>query len=127
MGRAEKRREEKAAVKRKTVTYNFTKEQLDNVIQEEVGKVLDKIKEKATEDALNTALMLMLTLPLEVLLHEFWPKSYEKKLPKFTDSVLSLYEKWQNGEVDIDVLRKDLWEFGGVRLEEVDVEEKEDI
>lgn len=32
--------------------------------------------------------------------------------------VLEYYERWQNGELDMDKLKEDLWEYGGVKLVE---------
>ena len=50
----------------------------------------------------------------------YWQKSYYKRLPGFVEHVLDYYERWQNGELDIEKLKEDLWEYGGVRLEEVE-------
>lgn len=69
---------------------------------------------------INQAMILLLTLPLEVLMDHYWPKSYAKRIPEFTEYVLEYYEKWQNDELDIDKLKEDLWVYGGVRLEEVE-------
>lgn len=81
---------------------------------------LDRVKQEATNDAINQAMILLLTLPLEVLMDHYWPKSYVKRIPEFTEYVLEYYEKWQNDELDIDKLKEDLWVYGGVRLEEVE-------
>lgn len=118
MGRAERRRTQKLEQKTKTVTYNLTKEQLDIAIHKQVGKELERIKQEATDDAINTAMVLLLTLPLEVLMDYYWPKSYAKRIPKFTELILEYYERWQNGELDMDKLKEDLWEYGGVKLVE---------
>lgn len=118
MNRAERRRQEREAQKAKTATYNLTKEQLDKAIRDGVGKELQRIKQEATDDAINTAMVLLLTLPLEVLMDHYWQRSYAKRIPKFTELVLEYYERWQNGELDMDKLKEDLWEYGGVRLEE---------
>lgn len=112
MGRAEMRRARKDEKKYKTVTYTLTQEQLDKI----VGDELKRVKKEATEDAVNTAMILLLTLPLEVLMDYYWPKSYAKRIPKFTDRVIEYYERWQNGELDMDKLKEDLWNYGGVKL-----------
>ena len=122
MNRAERRRQEREAQKSKTVTYNLTKEQLDNAVREGIKGRLAEVKAQATQDAINTAMVLLLTLPLEVLMDHYWQKSYVKRIPKFTEQVLEYYERWQNGELDMDKLKEDLWEYGGVRLEERDAE-----
>lgn len=82
----------------------------------------DKVVKSAMEDAINTAMTLLLVLPMEVLMDHYWKKTYAKKIPEFTELVLQYYERWQNGELDMDEMKKDLWEYGGVRLEEREAE-----
>lgn len=117
MTRAEMKRAAREEKKRKTATYNLTQDQLDAMVKEKIGKDLERIKKEATDEAINTAMVLLLTLPLEVLMDHYWKKTYAKKLPEFLDYVLEYYEKWQDGELDMDELVKDLWEYGGIRLE----------
>ena len=118
MGRAERRRAKKKKKKEKTTTYNLTKAQLDVMVREKIGDELIRVKQEATDDAVNTAMVLLLTLPLEVLMDHYWTKSYAKRIPKFTERVLEYYERWQNGELDMEKLKEDLWEYGGVKLVE---------
>lgn len=118
MGRAEMRRARKDEKKYKTVTYTLTQEQLDKIVRDKIGDELKRVKKEATEDAVNTAMILLLTLPLEVLMDYYWPKSYAKRIPKFTDRVIEYYERWQNGELDMEKLKEDLWNYGGVKLVE---------
>ena len=118
MGRAERRRAQKLKQKKKTTTYNLTKAQLDVMVREKIGDELIRVKQEATDDAVNTAMVLLLTLPLEVLMDHYWTKSYAKRIPKFTERVLEYYERWQNGELDMEKLKEDLWEYGGVKLVE---------
>ena len=118
MGRAERRRTQKLEQKEKTTTYNLTKAQLDAMVRKKIGDELTRVKQEATDDAVNTAMVLLLTLPLEVLMDHYWTKSYAKRIPKFTEQVLEYYERWQNGELDMEKLKEDLWEYGGVKLVE---------
>ncbi len=118
MGRAEMRRAKKKEKKERTVTYNFTREQLNAEVQKQIEKEMSIVKQQATEEAVNTAMILLLTLPLEVLMDYYWKKSYAKRIPEFTNHVLDYYEMWQNGSLDMDKLKEDLWEYGGVRLQE---------
>ena len=118
MGRAERRRTQKLEQKEKTTTYNLTKAQLDAMVRKKIGDELTRVKQEATDDAVNTAMDLLLTLPLEVLMDHYWTKSYAKRIPKFTERVLEYYERWQNGELDMEKLKEDLWEYGGVKLVE---------
>lgn len=120
MGRAENRRAARAEKKAKTSTYQFTKQQLDDLIRNTIQDDILRIKKEAMEEAVNTAMTLMLVLPMEVLMDHFWQKSYVHKIPKFTELVLDYYYKWQTGKLDIEKLEEDLWKYGGVKL----VEEK---
>lgn len=114
--RAENRRAKKA--KAKTATYNLTEEQIDLMVRERVEKIVEEAKQQATQEAVNTAMVLLLSLPLEVLMDHYWKKSYAKKIPEFTNYILEYYRMWQDGELDMETLKDDLWEYGGVRLEE---------
>lgn len=118
MSRAEMRRMQREQKKAKTATYNLTKEQLDAMVEERISQRIKEAKEAATYDAVNTAMTLMLVLPMEVLMDHYWKKSYATKIPEFTNYVLKYYERWIKGELDMDEMKKDLWEYGGVRLEE---------
>lgn len=118
MGRAERRRAQKTEQKAKTATYNLTKSQLEAMVREQMEEELARVRQEAKDDAVNTAMVLLLTLPLEVLMDYYWPKSYAKRIPEFTNHVLEYYEKWQNGELDMDKLKEDLWVYGGVKLME---------
>ena len=48
----------------------------------------------------------------------FLEKSYPQKIPKFADLLIEYYEKWQDGELDLDELKEDLWKYGGVKFRE---------
>lgn len=118
MSRAEMRRAKREKEKSETATYNLTKAQLNAMVEKEVIDRIDKAKREATSDAVNTAMVLMLTLPLEVLMDHYWTKSYAKRIPEFTAHVLEYYQRWQNGELDMDKMKEDLWQYAGFRLEE---------
>lgn len=118
MGRAERRRQERESNKAKVATYNLTQAQLDQMVRDRIQEDLKRVKQEATDNAINTAMALLLTLPLEVLMDHYWKKTYAKKIPEFTEYVLDYYSKWQDGELDMEKMKADLWEYGGVRLEE---------
>lgn len=113
MGRAERRRLEKQKGKQ-VKTYNLTRPQLHNAVRQVTEEDLKRIKQEA--------MTLLLVLPMEVLMDHYWKKTYAKKIPEFTELVLQYYERWQNGELDMDEMKEDLWEYGGVRLEEREAE-----
>ena len=117
MNRQQRRANERKNQKYKTATYNLTKSQLDSKVRESIDKELKQAYQDGLNEGVNQAMILLLTLPLEVLIDFYWKKSYEKKIPEFTSHVLDYYAAWQNGELDMDKLKADLWEYGGVRLE----------
>lgn len=104
MGRAEMRRRQKVAEKKQKV-YTLNQAQID------------KMKAEAVDEAVHQALALMLTIPLEVLITDYWPKTAYKRGQEFTEKVLALYQRYENGEVSMEALQEDLWEYGGIRLE----------
>lgn len=117
MNRAERRRQERGANKKPAI-YNLTQAQLDKIVRNRIQEDIKRVKQEATDEAINTAMLLLLTLPLEVLMDHYWKKTYAKRIPEFTDKVLEYYSKWQDGELDMEKLKEDLWEYGGVSLEE---------
>lgn len=111
----------------KKATFTLTQEQLTLLVQREMKKQLEPVKEKikadAMSDAINTAMILLFSLPIKSLLDEnFWPKNYQKNIQRFTDRLLDYYDKWQNDEEGFTTadLQKFVWEVGGLRFEAVD-------
>ena len=117
MCRSEKRRLEREK-KKGAVTYNFTQEQLDAHIESKVRDKIEQAKKEAIEEAINNAMLLLFVLPMEVLMDWYWPKTYARKIPEFTEHLLEYYQMWQRDELDMDKMKEDLWEYGGIRLEE---------
>ncbi len=109
MGRAEIRRQQKNLQKKQKV-YTLTQTQID------------KIRADAMEEAVNQAMVLMLTLPLEVLITDYWTKTAYRRGQEFIQKVLDLYHKWEAGEISMDDFKNDLWEYGGIKLEYKEVE-----
>lgn len=72
MGRAERRRNAKNEKKERKTTYNLTREQLNNMVHERVEDELVRMRQEAMEEAINTAMLLLLTLPLKVLMDHYW-------------------------------------------------------
>ena len=86
------------------------------VVREAAKQELNRVREEAFNDAVNQAMLLTLILPAKVLMDIYWPKSYKEKIPKFVEHVLEYYSRWQEGEWDIDELKKELWDIGGVKI-----------
>lgn len=120
MSRAEKRREKRERFKRSNATFNLTKEQLDISIENAIKDRLEEIK----SESVDTAMMLALTLPLQVLMDYYWTDLDERvrfeELSTFADRLVDYYEKFNSGELDIQKLTDDLWRYGGIKIVSAD-------
>ena len=121
MSRAEMRRQKRQEAK-KTATYNFTLEQIraqvEREVAEEFKKRTEEIKKETAEKTLGMAMILLYTLPMQVLKEHYWKKSYSQKLPGFVNHLLDLYSAWENGEVDMGQAEAELWRYAGIKLGE---------
>jgi len=110
MNRAERR---KTKLNKKPATYNLTIEQIDSMVKERIADELQQAK----LDGQMEAVALMFTIPLEILKDHYWKKSYQKRLPEFTNYILEYYEQWIDGKLNLSDLKEDLWKYGGIRFE----------
>lgn len=115
MNRQQRRHSERE--QKKVRTYTMTEDQLKEYTKKAIAKELKEMREEIKIEAVNEAMILTLVLPLEVLMDHYWKKSYAKRVPAFTEHVLEYLRMWESGELDMDKLKEDLWEYGGVRLE----------
>ena len=90
----------------------------EEIVKEAALKELNRAREEAFNDAVNQAMILLLALPMKVLKDIYWPGSYKKKLPGFTEHVLEYYDRWQNGEWEIDDLIREIEEETGITIKE---------
>ena len=79
-----------SGVKGKVATYNFTEEQLKAYVEQHYKEYVADMK----QDTLNDCMILMLTLPMEVLMDHYWKKSYRKNSPDFIRYVMEYFAKW---------------------------------
>ena len=116
MSRADRRRAGKVTAK-KEATYMLSKAQLEEMIADE----LEKAKQEGYQKGLNHALLLTLAMPCDILMKHYWQKSYVKRLPGFVQHMLNYYNAWLEGDLDIDELKTNLYENGGVKFVEENV------
>jgi len=121
MNRAERRRQKREAEK-KPATYNFTMDQLraqvEREVAEEWAKKTEDLKKETADKTLGMAMILLYTLPMQVLKEYYWKKSYAKRLPGFVNHLLDLYQAWDNGKLDMDQAEAELWRYAGIKLGE---------
>lgn len=78
---------------------------------------IDAMKKEAVDEAVSTAFLLMLSIPVMILHDKYWVKTASKKLPKFVDECLDLWDSYNKGYVELEDLKDVLWNEGGVKLE----------
>lgn len=86
----------------------------------QIGVILENSSKKADElqrIAKEKAFLYMLAIPLNVLVNDYWEKSARKRIPKFIEDVISLYEAVQDGVVSEQQLADLLDEYAGVKIE----------
>lgn len=106
MNRAELRRLSRGNNK-KTKTYNLTQEQIDAIKKEATSEAIREVT--------DTAFLLMLAIPLEVLITEdYWMKSAKRRIPKFIDAVLEVHQAYERGSISLEEMKADLKEFAGI-------------
>ena len=104
MNRAEIRRAAKEQPK-KNKTYTLTQEQID------------KNKQDAIEEATHKAFTLMLAIPCEILANEgYWEKTAKKRMPKFLEECMDLFNAYEKGVVTMEQMQEDLKKYGGIEV-----------
>lgn len=110
MNRAERRRQEKESNK-KEVVYNLTESQIN------------KIKEDAVTGALDTAFLLMLGLPVNIILdkhEELLRLKTDKEIAMcFSNYIIDWYDSFEKGLVGLDEIKKTLIEECNINLFEM--------
>lgn len=102
----------------KEKVYTLTESQIADMLAKERRKAYEEASKIAGQKSVDIAWQLMLAIPCEVLLgDDYWPKTAKKRLPKFVDDCLSLYDSYNAGVLILAELREDLWKWGGVKLE----------
>lgn len=122
MTRAELRRAQRES-KSSTKTYNMTATQLQALEK----RMYDEAYKRAREDILShidrlgdEIFKMMLVIPTNLLIEDYWKKSAKKRIPKFVEDCLSLYDAWICGVVDMDQMVKLTEEYSGIKLVEED-------
>lgn len=102
MNRSEMRREKRKTEKKKK-TYIMTDEEIYKIRDQEYQRARKEILGKSEEVAENVFKM-MLVIPTNVLISDYWQKTARKRIPKFVEDCMSLYESWSKGSVDMKEL-----------------------
>ena len=110
--RAERRRQEKQGIKvEKEKVYTLTQSRLKqiqiDIYKDAYQEAYKEIYHKAYKDAVDTSFGLMLSIPTEILSEDEWKKTANKRIPKFLDKCVNLYEKLATDSIRYtDILEK---------------------
>ena len=122
MTRAELRRAQRES-ESSTKTYNMTAVQ----IRELEHRMYNKAYMRAREDILSQIdrlgdemFKMMLVIPTNLLIEDYWKKSAKQRIPKFVEDCLSLYDAWTSGVVDMYEMVKMTEEYSGIKMVEKD-------
>lgn len=85
-------------------------------IQQNAKKTAEEATKEMEQRATERAFLYMLSIPLNVLVSDYWEKSAKKRIPKFIEECMSLYEAVQNGNVSDRDLSDLLKEYAGVEI-----------
>ena len=106
MNRAERRRLEKQG---KTV-------QKEAVLSMKASD-LERIKNEAREEAVDTAMVLLLGIPVKVL-HDKYGWGTKKRLPEFAEAVLDVYSDFSEGDMTLEEFRELIYTECGIKFQE---------
>lgn len=122
MGRAELRRKQKEQ-ERENKRYILTRKELEQLEQrirtEEQNKAKEEF-EKRTKQIANEVFNMMLVIPTNVLIEDYWSKTARKRIPKFVNDCISLFESYTGGVVEMEEMLKLTEEYSGVKLMHTD-------
>lgn len=78
----------------------------------------EKETRKREDEAREKAFLLMLAVPLNVLLHDYWGEEKSKELaPEFIEKCFGLYEAVQDGVVGYDDMAELIFDYAGVQID----------
>lgn len=118
MSRAELRREQREK-KKDNKTYTLTArelEQLEQRIRKEEQQKAKQIVMEQTKGLAEQILTMMLVIPTNVLVADYWQKSAKKRVPKFVDDCMSLYKAFTSGTVKMSEMVALTEEYAGIKL-----------
>lgn len=114
MSRAEIRRARREENKKKA-TFVMTEEEIMKIRKQEYDRARKTIHEKSDQIA-EDILKMMIVIPTNVLINDYWQKTAKKRIPQFVDDCMSLYQSWSEGTVSMEEMQKLTEEYAGIKL-----------
>ena len=76
---------------------------------------IKKIKQEATEQAVDTAMTLLLGIPIKVLKEKYgW--GMKKRLPEFCQAMLDTYDEFSRGDLTLEEFAELMYQECGVKF-----------
>ena len=114
MSRAEIRRAWREENKKKA-TFVMTEEEIMKIRKQEYDRARKTIHEKSDQIA-EDILKMMIVIPTNVLINDYWEKTAKKRIPKFVEDCMSLYRSWSEGTVSMEEMQHLTEEYAGIKL-----------
>ena len=114
MKRSEMRRLDRES-RKNNATFVMTREELEKIRRQEYDRARKTIKEKSDRIA-EDILKMMIVIPTNVLINDYWEKTAKKRIPKFVEDCLSLYKSWVEGNVSMEEMQNLTEEYAGIKL-----------
>lgn len=114
MSRAEIRREQRER-KKKRATFIMTEEEIMKIRKQEYDRARKLIREKSDQVA-EDILKMMIVIPTNVLINDYWQKTAKKRIPQFVEDCMSLYQSWSAGTVSMEEMQRLTEEYSGIKL-----------
>ena len=77
---------------------------------------LERIKSEAREEAVDTAMVLLLGIPIKVLRDKYgW--GMKKRLPEFAEAFLEVYSDFSEGDMTLEEFRELIYEECGIKFQ----------
>ena len=84
-----------------------------------VREISRKEYEKKENEVHARAFLTQLAIPLNVLVHDWWPKTAKRRAKPFIEAVLDLNDSWIRGVVTDEELEDLLFEYTGYRMKDL--------
>lgn len=78
---------------------------------------IDRIKRESAEKAIDTAITLLLSIPIKVV-HDKYGWGMKKRLPEFAEALTDEYQRFSDGEMTLEEYQEMVFEYCGVKFKE---------
>lgn len=77
---------------------------------------IKKMKDDATEQAVDTAMILLLGIPIKVL-HDKYGWGMKKRLPEFAEAMIDVYTDFSNGDMTLEEFSELIYQEAGIKFQ----------